>query len=267
MPKSEPRGARVQVGWVEALKRFRDMHHLKPLMTILIYLVAPLVSFQLVLAQYPQLDPSRFRFAATYIIPLGLLLTSISIAQERFPKGTLFRLYLDGAFVTLSMLWLLSILGGAPIIHSSYEGHPFSIDVTPIFALAVGVAGANFVYDFLEYRYYKIEGGDFGGAVSQGPEDHAPGLPCLIWPAPAQLEAAEGPNVTSPLSITLTPSCYPVWLSPVNGASMGCEVNFSLCAQAPEPFPTPGPLRAGGVEEKFNIRTSPWPSENHGEGH
>ncbi len=181
-------------GWVERFKRFRDSHRLKPLLTLVIYLIAPLATFQLVLLQYPLLDPTRLRTATAYIIPLGLLMTSVSLVQESFPKGTHFRLYLDGVYVLLTMLWLMSLLGGSPVITSHYDGYPFTIDVTPMFALAALTAVANFAHDVLEHRHYR--------ALS-GAEQPAPSAPAGEGlPSPGLALRPDGVSAASPYEVT-----------------------------------------------------------------
>jgi len=114
----------------------------------------PLVAFQLLFVQYPGLDPTRFRNATVLIIPIALLIVGVAQVQERHPKGTLFRLVLDGVYVLLTLLWLLSLIGGNAVIHSSYEGHPFTVDITPLVVLAIVTAVANFTHDVLEFRHY-----------------------------------------------------------------------------------------------------------------
>lgn len=149
-PERSPCPAPV-VGWVERFKAFRDGRRLKPLLSLLAYLVVPLAAFQLILLQYPGLDPQRFRTATALILPAGALIVAVALAQERYPKGQGRRLALDGVYVLLTLMWLLALLGGSPVIHSSYEGHPFSIDLWPLFALAIFTAGANFAHDCMEY--------------------------------------------------------------------------------------------------------------------
>jgi hypothetical protein len=160
-------------GWVERFKAFRDRRRLKPLLSLLAYLVVPLSAFQLILLQYPGLDQQRFWTATALILPAGALIVAVALAQERYPKGRRRRLALDGVYVILTLMWLLALLGGSPVVRSSYEGHPFSIDLWPLFALAVFTAGANFAHDCMEYMLCRTGGGrlssPFESASGAGP--------------------------------------------------------------------------------------------------
>ncbi len=147
----ETETARAGEGWVGRLKAFRDTHGLKPLMCLVAYLILPVTVFQLVLLRYPMLDPARFNVATVRIIPTALLIVAVSFAQEKRPKGTTARLLLDGIYVALTLLWLFWLVGGSTVIHSSYGGYAFSVDVTPLVVLAVVAAGVNFAHDIMEY--------------------------------------------------------------------------------------------------------------------
>lgn len=142
-------------GWVERFKLFRDRYHLKPVLALLLYVVIPVAAFNIILVQYPGLDPERFRRATLFIVPLGLLLTFVTLAQERHSKGTRARLCLDAAYVALSLLWLIGLLGGTTVLRQVYKGHVFYVDITPLALLAAAVTALNMAHDVFEYLFYR----------------------------------------------------------------------------------------------------------------
>jgi len=193
---AEPETVPLYGGWVERFKRFRDSRHLKPIMSLMMYMLIPLLGFQLIMLQYPDLDQTRFRNATVYIIPISIMITSICIVQEKFPKGNRFRLFLDSIYVTLTLLWLISLIGGSTLIHSSYEGHPFTIDVTPLVALASAVAALNFLHDVLEFRYY---------ASKTGAPAAPPSIPIQVPDIPTVISGSKGPVIDIPLALFNSP--------------------------------------------------------------
>jgi hypothetical protein len=189
-------GGEVHGGWVERFKRFRDTRHLKPIMALMMYMLIPLLGFQLIMMQYPDLDQTRFRNATVYIIPISIMITSICLVQEKFPKGNRFRLFLDAIYVMLTLLWLISLIGGSTLIRSSYEGHPFIIDVTPLVALACAVAALNFLHDVLESRYYAAK-----AASPAAP----PAIPVQVPDIPTVISGSKPPVIDVPLALFNSP--------------------------------------------------------------
>ena len=140
--------------WPERLGRARDRYHLKPALVLILYLAVPLATFRFILFQYPELDPSRFNNASMYIVPASAILFILAILQEGHPKGTRRRLGLDAAYVLLSLVWMIAIIGGNAVIHSEYDGHPFYIDVTPLVLIGVAAAALNLGHDYLEHLHF-----------------------------------------------------------------------------------------------------------------
>jgi len=159
-----------KAGAVERYKAFRDRFRLKPLLVAILYLIVPILTFQLIMLQYPGLDPARFHRATVYIVPTALALIAVAFAQEERPKGRMARLVLDVLYVALSLVWMIAIIGGNPVIRSEYESHPFSIDVSPLIAIGVFTAMMNFAHDVMEYYYYRTPGVGAGTAIPSGTE-------------------------------------------------------------------------------------------------
>lgn len=140
--------------WIRS-KSWRERYHLKPMFSVMMYIVIPLVAIYLIMHQYPLLAKERFYRMIQWIMPIGMVLFALSLIQERFKKGTLSRLGLDGMFVGLTMFWLFGFLGGQTVIQSSYAGWGFSVDVTPIVIIVLFGTSLNIIRDFLEYQAHK----------------------------------------------------------------------------------------------------------------
>lgn len=207
------------------------------------------MSFQLILAQYPKLDPTRFQNAAVYIIPVGLALAVTAIVQERYPKGDRTRLFLDGIYVTLSLLWLLSLFGGSPIISSNYEGHHFSVDVTPIAILAILVAMMNFLHDLLEYRYYGKKAKTGTTEASDKPAE----LPLVLSCGGINAEFIGGVSLTSASPLAVAGATPPV-----------AGLSFHVEGTAPG-IETPSPVFGdeGGPAFSFSLIIEPRSEMSH----
>lgn len=136
-------------------KAWRGRYHLKPLLSVLMYFIIPLISIYLIMHQYPLLGKERFYRMIEWIVPLGAGLFCVTLVQERNEKGTKLRLGLDGLFVGLTMAWLFGFLGGRTVVQNSYDGWNFSVDVWPIVAIALSGTSLNFVHDVLEYLAHK----------------------------------------------------------------------------------------------------------------
>ena len=161
-PNSKEVGLWAFLGeWWSKFRSWRERYHLKPLISVLMYLVIPLVAIHLIMAQYPLLDKARFYRIISWIVPFGIGLFIITLIQERFRKGSGLRLALDGVFVLFAMFWLFGFLGGRTVIASSYGTWHFSVDVTPIVCIALFGTGMNFIRDLLEYMAHR-QGIDLG---------------------------------------------------------------------------------------------------------
>jgi len=136
-------------------KAWRERFHLKPLISVLMYLLIPLVSIYLIMHQYPLLAKERFYRMIEWIVPLGAGLFCVTLVQERFEKGTKVRLGLDAFFVGLNMAWLFGFLGGRTVVENTYGGWKFAVDVWPVVAIALFGTSLNFVHDMLEYMAHN----------------------------------------------------------------------------------------------------------------
>jgi len=136
-------------------KAWREKYHLKPLISVILYLILPLVCIFFILQQYPLLDKARFYRMIMYIVPFGSGLFVVSLIQERHPKGTRSRLGLDALFVGLAMCWLFGFLGGRTVVESIYGGWTFTVDVTAVVSIGLFGTGLNFVHDVLEYEVHR----------------------------------------------------------------------------------------------------------------
>jgi len=136
-------------------KAWRERFHLKPLISVVMYLLIPLVSIYLLMLQYPLLAKERFYRMIEWIVPLGAALFCVTLVQERYVKGTKIRLALDAVFVALTMAWLFGFLGGRTVVENTYGGWKFAVDVGPVVAIALFGTSLNFVHDMLEYMAHN----------------------------------------------------------------------------------------------------------------
>jgi hypothetical protein len=136
---------------VGRFKAWRERYHLKPVISVLLYLIIPLVSIYLILLQYPDLGKARFYRMIEWIVPFGLALFGVTLVQERHAKGTRGRLGLDALFVALAMCWLFGFLGGRTVVVNTYDSWRFAVDVGPVVGIALFGTAMNFVHDVLEY--------------------------------------------------------------------------------------------------------------------
>jgi uncharacterized membrane protein (DUF485 family) len=136
-------------------KAWREKYHLKPFISVLLYLIIPLVSIFLIMHQYPLLGKERFYRMVLWIVPFGSAMFCVTLVQERHPKGTKTRLALDALFVGLAMGWLFGFLGGRTVVENTYAGWRFSVDVAPVVAIGLVGTGLNFIHDVLEYLVHR----------------------------------------------------------------------------------------------------------------
>lgn len=140
-----------RVSHVGRFKAWRERYHLKPVISVLLYLIIPLVSIYLIMLQYPDLGKARFYRMIEWIVPFGLALFGVTLVQERHAKGTRGRLGLDALFVALAMCWLFGFLGGRTVVVNTYDSWRFAVDVGPVVGIALAGTAMNFLHDILEY--------------------------------------------------------------------------------------------------------------------
>jgi len=136
-------------------KAWRERYHLKPVISVLLYLIIPLVSIYLIIHQYPDLGKARFFRMVYWIVPFGLALFAVTLIQEKHAKGTRSRLGLDALFVALAMGWLFGFLGGKTVVENTYDSWKFAVDVGPVVGIALTGTAMNFVHDILEYLAHR----------------------------------------------------------------------------------------------------------------
>ncbi len=251
-------------GLSERYKAVRDRYRLKPVLVAVLYLIVPLATFQLIMIQYPGLDPSRFHNATRYLVPAAILLVAVALAQESYPKGRAARLALDACYVGLSLVWMVAIVGGNTVIRSEYESHPFSIDVTPLVTIGVLAAAMNLAHDVWEHFHYIPKGAGVPGIVPAGPACDLTVEGLLTSQAPASPASQPFPPAVYAASFTLgIPDCtiepfrcHP-W-APVPGSA--AERSLSLVVED-SPIALPGPPvtsgRAGNTAISLNDGKGP----------
>lgn len=136
---------------VGRFKAWRERYHLKPVISVLLYLIIPLVSIYLIMLQYPDLGKARFYRMIEWIVPFGLALFGVTLIQEKHAKGSRSRLGLDALFVALAMGWLFGFLGGRTVVVNTYDSWRFAVDVGPVVGIALTGTAMNFLHDILEY--------------------------------------------------------------------------------------------------------------------
>ncbi len=129
----------------------------KALIALLFYLVIPLVAIQMIITTYPELSTERFEKMVRWFVPLAIMLVIIAQASVRYPRGHDKRLYLDLAYVLLTVLWLFAFLGGGLTLTQSWGDYEFTLHLWRYVAVILFVAGVNIFYYTMEWRTYRQE--------------------------------------------------------------------------------------------------------------
>jgi hypothetical protein len=131
--------------------------------TMLYYIIIPTALISIIMWRYPELDRPHFMEMLRWVLIIGIALVGVNALRADHGHGSWFRLGLDGAFVTLTIVWLLGILGGGTVLEQSWNGYEFTIDIGKLFVIIAGLASLNMVYyclRFAQERGYiaKVEG-------------------------------------------------------------------------------------------------------------
>jgi len=234
-------------GWPERLERVRGRYHLKPALVLILYLAVPLATFRLILFQYPELDPSRFNNASMYIVPASVILFLVALLQERYPKGARGRLGLDAAYVLLSLVWMVAIIGGNTIIHSEYDGHPFYIDVSPLVLIGVITAALNLGHDYLEHLHF--------GALRTAAATPAVAGDGAYRELPVEVPAASAGRASTDIAY-LVPACGSLCEPPPVGIGSAPDTALSIQvdgAPAEAELPQPVARDIDGLRVAFSL--------------
>jgi hypothetical protein len=131
--------------------------------TMLYYIVIPTALITVIMWRYPELNAEHFTEMLRWVLIIGVALVGVNALRADSKYGTLTRLTLDAAFVTLTIAWLLGILGGGTVLEQSWNGYEFVIDIQNLFIIVATLASLNMVYYFLRFaqeRGYIPKGGD-----------------------------------------------------------------------------------------------------------
>ncbi len=134
------------------------------------YVLIPTVIVTTIKWRYPELSGEHLDATLRWVLAAGMVIVGVSAVRAEFEQGTRMRLWLDLAYVLLAIAWLLGVLGGDTVLEQSWQGHPFSIDITRLFAVVASLASLNMLHYALEYRSGRAVEGDAPGAeMRQGP--------------------------------------------------------------------------------------------------
>jgi len=137
------------------------------------YVVIPTVIITTIKWRYPELGQSHLDATLRWAIVAGTVIVGVSALRAEFEHGTRTRLALDSAYVLLAIVWLLGVLGGDTVLEQSWQGHPFSIDISRLFLVVASLASLNLLHYSLEHRTARA-----ARARASAPE--ARGSPVLI---------------------------------------------------------------------------------------
>jgi len=131
--------------------------------TLLYYIVVPTALMIAIMWRYPELDRDHFMGMLRWVLVAGVALVAVNALRADHLYGTWTRLSLDVAFVSLTIGWLLGILGGGTALDQSWNGYEFTIDIAGLFTIIAALASLNLVYytlRFAQERGYLPKGAD-----------------------------------------------------------------------------------------------------------
>jgi hypothetical protein len=129
--------------------------------TLLYYIVIPSALMTVIMWRFPELDPTQFMEMLRWVLIVGIALVGVNAMRADHLYGTWRRLVLDIAFVSLTIGWLLGILGGGTALEQSWNGYEFTIDIGGLFIIVAALASLNLVY-------YVLRFGQERGLISKG---------------------------------------------------------------------------------------------------
>ena len=131
--------------------------------TLLYYVVIPTALMTAIMWRYPELDRTHFMEMLRWVMIVGIALVGVNALRADSTSGSWTRLVLDVAFISLTIGWLLGILGGGTVLEQSWNGYEFTIDIGGLFIIVAALASLNLVYYVLRFgqeRGYIPKGGD-----------------------------------------------------------------------------------------------------------
>jgi hypothetical protein len=111
------------------------------------------------MAAYPELSGERLTTMLLRTVPIALALILVSQFGVRYEKGDKRRFLLNEIYVLLVLFWLFALFGGEPIIHQTWGGHSFTLNIWNYVLLIVFVTCVNAIYFALEYWAYSKKDG------------------------------------------------------------------------------------------------------------
>jgi hypothetical protein len=130
---------------------------------MLYYVVIPTGLMTVIMWRFPELDRAHFMEMLRWVMIIGVALVGVNALRADARYGSLWRLFLDVAFVGLTIGWLLGVLGGGTALEQSWNGYEFTIDIGGLFIIVAALASLNLIYYVLRFgqeRGYIPKGGD-----------------------------------------------------------------------------------------------------------
>ena len=123
------------------------------------YVVVPTIIVTSIKWRYPELEQGHLDATLRWVLASGMVIVGVSALRAEFDLGSRARLALDASFVLLAIAWLLGVLGGGTVLEQSWQGHPFTIDITRLFVIVASLASLNLLHYALEYRTARARAG------------------------------------------------------------------------------------------------------------
>lgn len=129
----------------------------KTIFSIIFYLIIPLFAIAIILTSYDELSKDRFIRIIYLIIPISLVIITISQISLKYEKGTDKKYFLNILYVCMTLLWVYGFLGGNPVITEKWLDYKFSLHLWRYILLIIIAAIINIIYYTLEWRFYRVE--------------------------------------------------------------------------------------------------------------
>lgn len=130
---------------------------------LLYYVVVPTAIITALMWRYPELNPEHFQAMLRSVLVMGTAIVAVNVLRGEHDTGTYPRLVLDVALVGLAIGWILVVLGGGTVLHQSWNGYEFVIDIRNLFLIIAALASLNLVYYVLRFAQERgliTKGGD-----------------------------------------------------------------------------------------------------------
>lgn len=116
------------------------------------YVVVPTTLITIIGWRYPELSGPHLQENLRWVLLLGTAIVGVSALRADHAVGTRARLALDSAYVGLAIVWLLGVLGGDTVLEQSWQGHPFTIDISRLFVIVAALASLNWLVYALQFE-------------------------------------------------------------------------------------------------------------------